>query len=88
MNTQIIGSTDGQPFQNPYSSRFFDQVRVAYYLDCDLNETPAVDGTTSITAFQQAVIPDDNVTLKSTSVKLAVADATLIASFKPETILP
>ena len=60
-NKKITGRTNGKPFLNPYSSRAFSYVTVSLYEGCDTNNEPLVTGTTTIAAFQQAVILEDEI---------------------------
>ena len=78
----------GKPFQNPYSARSFKHVEALLYSGCDLGKDPTVAGTTSIAAFQQAVIKENKVSLKSSSETVAVINAVLTLSFHPQTLLP
>ena len=63
-------------------------VNTVYYEACDLASDPIIESQTSIAAFQQDVIREQDVYLESSSQKLAVDDAQLLISFWPKTILP
>ena len=59
-----------------------------WYLGCDLSSDPVVGGSTSISSFQQAIIPEVDVTFESSSEELAVTGARLTMNFKPISLLP
>jgi len=84
----VTGVTTGSPFLNPYSARAFDQVQAKFYEGCDLAAEPAVEGETTISASQQAIILEQNIEFESSSQKLGVDDAVLTVTFKPESLLP
>ena len=75
----------GKPFLNPYSSRSFSKVTAEYYTNCELDKEPLIAGDTTIAAFQQAVILEDDIKLLSSSQKLAVTGAVLTVVFNPST---
>ena len=60
----------------------------SYYLGCDLNSEPVLEGDTTVAAFQQDVIRESDISLESSSNKLAVTNALLTVTFNPSTILP
>lgn len=87
-NMKITGQTVGEPFLNPYSSRRFSKVSTTYYENCDLASEPKIAGDTTIAAFQQAVILENDVSLVSSSQRLAVTGAVLTVTFTPQSLLP
>jgi len=86
-NSKITGISTGKPFHNPYSSRSFDKIVTSYYESCDTDKV-VVEGRTTISAFQQQVILRGDISLKSSSEKLAVPNAVLTVSFKTKTLMP
>lgn len=83
----ITGTTDGKPFQNPYSSRHFSYITTNLYGECELDNL-VYEGETSIYAFQQQVILDNEITFTSSSRKLAVPNAVLTVKFKVKSMMP
>lgn len=64
------------------------KVTTEWYLGCDFSVDPVIGGSTSISSFQQAIIPETDVTFESSSEELAVTEARLTFNFKPESLLP
>jgi len=62
-------------------------VQTTFYEGCDMAK-PTIEGRTTMSAFQQAVIRKQEISLESSSQKLAVPNAVLTISFKPKSMLP
>lgn len=76
---KLTGQTSGLPFLTPYSTRKIKSVTFSYYNGCKManDEGLAVQGTDSISTFQQQLIPSSDIVFSSDSKVLADLHANL-----------